>query len=49
MLDEIRKGGLAPHMEEYICVLLYDDVLQAYGISGNGVLDVITIETEKLA
>ncbi len=40
-LDETRQGGLAPHMEEYICVMLEDDVPQAYGISGRGVLKVI--------
>ena len=40
-LDEMRKGGLAPHMEEYIRVLLEDDVPQAYGISGSGILKVI--------
>lgn len=40
-LDEMRKGGLAPHMEEYLCVLLRDDVPQAYGISGSGVLRTI--------
>ena len=37
-LDEMRRGGLAPHMEEYLRVLLEDDVPQAYGISGSGVL-----------
>lgn len=40
-LDEMRKGGLAPHMEEYIRVLLDDDVPQAYGISGRELLTVI--------
>ena len=40
-LDEMRKGGLAPHMEEYIRVLLDDDVPQAYGISGKDLLTVI--------
>ena len=40
-LDEMRKGGLAPHMEEYIRVLLEDDVPQAYGISGSNKLEVI--------
>ncbi len=40
-LEEMRKGGLAPHMEEYICVLLEDDVPQAYGISGSNVLRVV--------
>ena len=34
-------------MEEYIRVMLEDDVPQAYGISGSGVLHVITMETEK--
>ena len=38
-LDEMRQGGLAPHMEEYIRVLLEDDVPQAYGISGSNRLD----------
>ena len=40
-LEEMRKGGLAPHMEEYISVLLEDDVPQAYGISGSGNLRII--------
>ena len=40
-LDEMRQGGLAPHMEEYIRVLLEDDVPQAYGISGSGKLGVV--------
>ena len=45
-LGEMRKGGLAPHMEEYIRVLLEDDVPQAYGISGSGRLNAIAGETE---
>ena len=45
-LDEMRRGGLAPHMEEYIRVLLEDDVPQAYGISGSGRLNIIVGETE---
>ena len=32
---------LATHMEEYIRVLLEDDVPQAYGISGSGILNVV--------
>ena len=40
-LDEMRRGGLAPHMEKYIRVLLEDDVPQAYGISGSGKLEVV--------
>lgn len=40
-LDEMRSGGLAPHMEEYIRVLLEDDVPQAYGISGSGKLKIV--------
>ena len=40
-LDEMRRGGLAPHMEEYIRVLLEDDLPQAYGISGSGKLEVV--------
>ncbi|MBQ7652232.1 MAG: hypothetical protein IJS15_14825, partial [Victivallales bacterium] len=40
-LDEMRGGGLAPHMEEYLRVLLEDDVPQAYGISGSGILTVL--------
>ena len=40
-LDEMRKGGLAPHMEEYIRVMVDDGVPQAYGISGKGGLNVI--------
>ena len=43
-LDEMRHGNLAPHMEEYIRVLLEDDVPQAYGISGCGVLKAISGE-----
>ena len=37
-LDEMRHGGLAPHMEEYLRVLLEDDIPQAYGISGSNQL-----------
>ena len=37
-LDEMRHGGLVPHMEEYLRVLLEDDVPQAYGISGSNQL-----------
>ncbi len=40
-LDEMRKGGLAPHMEEYIRVMVEDDVPQAYGISGSGLLGIV--------
>ena len=40
-LDDMRRGGLAPNMEEYIRVLLEDDAPQAYGISGKGGLNVI--------
>ena len=40
-LDEMRNGGLAPHMEQYIRVLLEDDIPQAYGISGSGKLEAI--------
>jgi 8-oxo-dGTP diphosphatase len=40
-LDEMRKGGLAPYMEEYIRVLIEENVPQAYGISGSGILEVI--------
>ena len=40
-LDEMRNGGLASHMEEYIKVLTEDDVPQAYGISGKDLLIII--------
>ncbi len=40
-LDEMRRGGLAPFMAEYLRVLLEDDVPQAYGISGSGILKVV--------
>ena len=40
-LDEMRVGGLAPNMEEYIRVLLEDDVPQAYGISVSVVLSCV--------
>lgn len=40
-LDEMRQSGFAPHMNEYIRVLLEDDVPQAYGISGSNKLEVI--------
>jgi len=46
-LDEMLKGGLAPHMEEYIRVLLEEDVPQAYGISGSGRLNVIVGKSEE--
>ena len=39
-LDDMRKGQLAPHMTEYLSVLLDDSVPQAYGISGSGKLHV---------
>ena len=39
--DEMRHSGFAPHMNEYIRVLLEDDVPQAYGISGSNKLEVI--------
>ena len=38
-LDDMRRRGLAPHMDEYLRVLLDDNVPQAYGISGSGRLD----------
>ncbi|MBR4517689.1 MAG: NUDIX domain-containing protein [Victivallales bacterium] len=44
-LDEMRKGSLAPHMEEYLRVLLEDDIPQAYGISGSGILEVVKGKT----
>lgn len=40
-LDEMRRGGLAPHMEKYLRVLLDDGVPQAYGISGTNRLEVV--------
>lgn len=40
-LDEMRNGSLAPHMEQYLSVLLEDDIPQAYGISGSGKLEAI--------
>lgn len=40
-LEEMRSGRMAPHMEEYLRVLLEDDVPQAYGISGSGNLTVV--------
>ena len=43
-LDEMRQGILAPHMEEYLRVLLEDDIPQAYGISGSGIFNVIGSE-----
>ena len=42
-LDEMRHGGLAPHMEEYIRVLVDESVPQAYGISGSGRLKVVKV------
>ena len=41
-LDDMRKGCLAPHMEQYIRVLLDDDVPQAYGISGSNKLEIVS-------
>jgi len=35
-LDEMRAGKMAPHMEEYIRVLLEDDAVEAFGFSGQG-------------
>lgn len=40
-LDEMRRGGLAPHMDKHIRVFLDDDVTQAYGISGSNKLEII--------
>ncbi len=40
-LEQMRVGKLAPYMEQYLRVLLEDDISQAYGISGSGRLDVI--------
>ncbi len=40
-LEKMRAGQMAPHMEEYLRVLLEDDVPQAYGISGSRMLNVI--------
>lgn len=40
-LDEMRAGQLAPHMSEYLRVLLEDDIPQAYGISGSGRLELL--------
>ena len=40
-LDKMRRGGLASRMEEYIKILTEGDVLQAYGISGSGMLKVV--------
>lgn len=40
-LEKMRAGQMAPHMEEYIRVLLEDDVPQAYGISSSRMLNVI--------
>jgi len=41
MLDEMRAGKMAPHMEEYLRVMLEENVPQAYGISGSGILRTI--------
>lgn len=40
-LEQMRTGKLAPHMEQYIRVMIDDSVPQAYGISGSGKLDVL--------
>lgn len=40
-LEEMRSGRMAPHMEEYLRVLLEDDVPQAYGISGSDRLEIV--------
>ena len=40
-LDEMRRGGLAPFMEQYLRVLMEEDVPQAYGVSGSGVLTIL--------
>lgn len=45
-LDEMRAGGLAPNMEEYIRVLTEDDAIEAVGNGdrgGEGILDVIRL------
>ena len=40
-LDEMRRGGLAPFMEQYLRVMLEEDVPQAYGVSGSNRLEVV--------
>lgn len=45
-LDEMRAGGLAPNMEEYIRVLTDDNAIEAIGNGGRGgegILDVIRL------
>jgi hypothetical protein len=37
----MHHSGLAPSLAEYLRVLLEDDVLQTYGISGSGILNAI--------
>ena len=39
-LDEMRKGKLAPNMEKYIAVFLNDHIIQSYGISKQGLVNV---------
>jgi len=41
-LDQMRAGKLAPHMDKYLQVLLDDDVPQAYGVSGQDDLAMVT-------
>ena len=40
-LDEMRLGGLAPHIKEYIRVMIDESVPHAYGISGRGILSIV--------
>ena len=47
-LEEMRNGGLAPFMEQYLRVLLEDDVPQAYGISGSGRLEIVKGNAESV-
>ena len=41
-LEEMRKGGLAPHVADYLHVLRLDDCPQAYGISGSDKLEYLS-------
>ena len=41
-LEEMRKGGLAPHVADYLHVLRLDDCPQAYGVSGSDKLEYLS-------
>ena len=40
-LKDMQAGKMVPHMAEYLRVMLEENVLQVYGISGIGELKIV--------